>query len=100
MHASFRIKANFLHITLGLPEQGSTLVSQANSSTMKICVLRVVFHAVVNNKIKVLLELVKASVALGTDALPHGGEVHWMFNVVKVVRHLDENTINMYHEVK
>lgn len=90
MHAALRVEADLLGVPSGLSEQDSALVPEANGSTVKIGVLRVVFQAVLNNEVEVGLELVKVVVALGVDALPHGGEVHWVFDVVQVVRHLRE----------
>lgn len=91
MHAAFRVEADFLDVSPGLPEQGSSLVPETHGSAVEVRVLGVVFHAVVDNEIEVLLELVQVAVALRVDALPHGGEVHGVLDVVQVVGYLQEN---------
>lgn len=88
MHAAFCVEADLLDISPGLPEQGPALVSEANGSTVEIGVLWVVRHAVVHNEVEVTLKLLQVVVALRVDALPHGGEVHWVLDVVEVVRDL------------
>jgi len=90
MHAALRVEADFLHVSPGLPEQGPALVSEADGGPVEVGVLRVVLHAVVNDEVEVVLELLEVVVGLRVDALPHGGEVHWALDVVEVVGHLQE----------
>lgn len=99
MHAAFRVKANFLHVSPGLSKQDPALVSEPNGSPVEISVLRVIFHAIINNEVEVILKLREVVVALRIDALPHCGEVHWVLDVVEVVRHLQE-TENMRNYFK
>lgn len=91
MHAAFRVEANFLDVSPGLPQQGSPLIAETHGGAVEVRVLGVVFHAVVDNEVEVLLELVQVAVALCVDALTHGGEVHGVLYVVEVVRYLQEN---------
>lgn len=94
MHAAFGVEADFLNVSPRLPQQGSSLISETHGGAVEVRVLGVVFHAVVDNEVEVLLELVQVVVALCVDALPHGGEVHGVLDVVEVVGHLQENNNN------
>lgn len=85
MHAAFRVEADFLDVSSGLPQQGAALVSETHGGAVEVRVLGVVFHAVVHNEVEVLLKLVQVAVALRVDVLPHGGEVHGVLDVVEVV---------------
>lgn len=91
MHAAFRVEADFLDVSPGLPQQGSALISETHGGAVEVRVLGVVFHAVVDNEVEVLLELLQVAVALCVNALPHGGEVHGVLDVVGVVGYLQEN---------
>ncbi len=51
-------------------------------------VLSVVLHAVGDDEVEVVLELLQAPVLMSIDAFPHGGEVHGVPDVVQVVRNL------------
>lgn len=88
MHAAFCVKADFLHVASGLSKQCPSLVSEADGRPVEVGVLGVVLHAVVDDEVEVVLKLLEAAVRLGIDALSHGGEVHRVFDVVKVVGHL------------
>lgn len=88
MHAAVAVKADLLHVSPGLPEQHAALVPQAHGGAVEVRVLGVVLHAVVHDEVEVLLELLQVAVALRVHALPHGGEVHGVLDVVEVVRDL------------
>lgn len=90
MHAAFPVEADFLHVAPGLSKQGPALISEANGGPVEIGVLRVVLHAVFNDEVEVALKLLEVVVALGVDALSHGGEVHRVLDVVEVIRHLQK----------
>lgn len=90
MRAAFRVEADLLHVAPGLSEQRPALIPEANGRPVEIRVLRVVLHAVFDDEVEVALKLLEVVVGLGIDALAHGGEVHWVLDVVEVVRHLQE----------
>lgn len=88
MHAALRVEADLLHVPSGLSEQDPALISEPDCGSVEIRVLGVVLEAVIDDEVEVGLELLEVVVALGIDALPHGGEIHRVLDVVQVVRHL------------
>lgn len=88
MHATVPVEADLLHVPPGLAEQGPALVPEAHGRPVEVGILGVVGHAVVHDEVEVALELLQVAVLLRVDALPHGGEVHRVLDVVKVVGHL------------
>ena len=57
MHAAIRVKADFLDVSPGLPQQGSSLISETHCGSVEVRVFGVVFHAVVDDEVEVLLKL-------------------------------------------
>lgn len=52
--------------------------------------LGVVRHAVGDDEVEVVLEVLQAPVAVKVDSFSHGGKVHGVLDVVQVVRNLQE----------
>lgn len=88
VQATVLVEADALHVSPGLPEQRSAVVSEAHCCAIEERVLGIVLHTVGDDQVEVGLELVQVAVSVGIDALPHGGKVHGVFNVIKVVRNL------------
>lgn len=85
VHGAVPVEADLLHVPPGPAEQGAALVPEAHGGPVEVGVLGVVGHAVVHDEVEVALELLQVAVVLRVDALPHGGEVHRVLDVVKVV---------------
>lgn len=88
MNTTLRVEADFLHIPSRLSEQDPALISESDSGSIEVRVFRVVLQAVIDDEVEVGLELVEVVVALGINALAHGGEIHRVLDVVQVIRHL------------
>lgn len=88
VHAAVFLEADSLHFAPRLPEQDPSLIPQAHGCPVEVGVLGIVLHAVGDDEVEVILKLLQGAVALGVDALPHAGEVHWVLDVVQVVWHL------------
>lgn len=93
MHPTGEVKTYSLHISSRLPENSSSIVSQAHGSAVEEGLLGIVCHAVMDDEIEVILKLVQAPVLMRVNAFPHGREVHWMCNVIKIVWNLTDNKV-------
>lgn len=94
MHSAGEVVADPLHVPTRPPEDHSTVVSRTYSGAVKEGVLGVVFHAVADDEVEVVLKLIQVLVFLGVDAFPHGGEIHWMFDVIQIVGNLHAQKSN------
>lgn len=93
MDTTGEVKPYSLGISSSLPENGSSMVSHAHSSTIEEGLLGIVCHAVIDDEIEVILKLIQAFVFMPINAFPHGREVHWMFDVIEIVWNLMDNTV-------
>lgn len=94
MHPTGEVKPYSLRISSSLPENSSSMVSQAHSSTVKEGLLSIVRHAVIDDEIEVILKLIHALVFMCISAFPHGREVHRMLDVIKIVWNLMDNKVS------
>ena len=88
MQPAGEVEADPLCFSAGPAEDGPAVVLHPLSCLVEECVLGVVGHAVGDDEVEVRLELLQASVVVGVDAFPHGGEVHGVLDVVQVVGNL------------
>lgn len=93
MHPTGEVKPYSLCISSSLPDNSSSMVSQAHSSTVEEGLLGIVRHAVIDDEVEVILELIHALVFMCINAFPHGREVHWMLDVIKIVWNLMDNKV-------
>lgn len=90
MQPTGEVKADPAGLSAGPAEDDPPVVLHPLSRLVEKRVLGVVRHAVGDDEVEVVLELLQAPVIVRVDAFPHGGEVHGVLDVVQVVGNLQE----------
>lgn len=95
VQAAGEVEADPVGLFAGPPQDDSSVVLHALSGLVEEGVLGVVRHAVGDDEVEVVLELLQAPVVVGVDPCPHAGEVHGPLDVVQVVGDLQQTTLSV-----
>lgn len=90
MHPTGEVKTDPVGLPAGTAEYHPAVVLHPLSCLVEECVFGVVQHTVGDDEVEITLELFQAPVMVCVNALPHGGEVHGVCDVVQIVRNLQE----------
>lgn len=90
MEPTWEIKADPVCLLTSPAKYQPAVVLHPLGSLVEERVFGVVHQAVADDEIEVLLKLIQAPVLVLINASPHGGEVHWVLNVLQIIRNLQE----------
>lgn len=90
MHPTGEVKTDPVGLPAGTTEYHPTVVLHPLGCLVEERVFGVVQHTVGDDEVEIALELFQAPVMVCVNALPHGGEVHGVRDVVQIVRNLQE----------
>lgn len=90
MEPTWEIKADPVCLLTSPAKYQPAMVLHPLGSLVEECVFGIVHQAVADDEIEVLLKLIQAPVLVLINASPHGGEVHWVLNVLQIIWNLQE----------
>lgn len=82
MHARLKVNAHFFCLAPGLAKHSATLLTEPHRCPVEDGVLGIILEAVADDKVEVLLKIIKVQVAVSLQVLLHGEKVHGLFDVV------------------
>lgn len=90
MEPTWEVKADPVCLLTSPAKYKPAMVLHPLGSLVEERVFGVVHQAVADDEIEVILKLIQAPVLVLINASPHGGEVHWVLNVLQIIRNLEE----------